>query len=150
MTASDDYFDTSVLVSCHIKDALFKSVSVFVEHYGVPIAVNAFQRAEFENAVRLKVFRKEVTAEDAAQARQRFNLWMLDGRFVRQDVDWPTAFAGVMDISRRVTEKTGCRTLDILHLAVAVQWGCKRIVSADERQLAAAKRLGFETADLRL
>jgi predicted nucleic acid-binding protein len=148
---TEDYFDSSVLVPLYVEDDVFsRRASVFVEHFAPVIAICPLQRAEFENAVRLKVFRKEILSEDAVFAFQHFANGFADGRLVRRDVNWPAAFAGVTDVSRRVTEKTGCRTLDLLHVAVAVQWGCRRFVSADERQLAAAQRMGFETADLRL
>ena len=48
-----------------------------------------------------------------------------------------------------MTAKTGCRTLDLIHVAIARQWGCSVFVSADGRQLAAARTQGLRAMDVR-
>jgi len=41
------------------------------------------------------------------------------------------------------------RSLDLLHVAAARSLGCKVFVSADDRQLAAAKKTGLKTVDIK-
>jgi len=36
------------------------------------------------------------------------------------------------------------RAMDALHVACAIQWGAELFVSADERQVAAAKKAGLK------
>ncbi len=45
----------------------------------------------------------------------------------------------------RVLEASPLRTLDALHVASALEWGADLFVSADKRQVAAAKRAGLAT-----
>ena len=42
-----------------------------------------------------------------------------------------------------------CRSLDVLHVAAALQLHCRQVVSADERQLALAVSAGLAGIDLR-
>jgi predicted nucleic acid-binding protein len=51
-------------------------------------------------------------------------------------------------LSEASTVKTGCRTLDVLHIAIAVKWGCEWFATADERQLKAARMAGLKLLEL--
>jgi predicted nucleic acid-binding protein len=44
-----------------------------------------------------------------------------------------------------ILEASPVRAMDALHVACAVQWGAELFVSADKRQIAAAKRAGLRT-----
>ena len=66
----DVYYDTGVLVALYVEEAFSSSVNAFVEKRGEPIAINLFLRLEFENTVRLKVFRRDIKAERARRVLQ--------------------------------------------------------------------------------
>lgn len=51
----------------------------------------------------------------------------------------------VISTCTTVLEASPVRAMDALHLACAVQWGAELFVSADKRQVAAAKRAGLRT-----
>jgi predicted nucleic acid-binding protein len=53
----------------------------------------------------------------------------------------PTVIATCM----AVLEANPVRAMDALHVACAVEWGAELFVSADKRQVAAAKRAGLNT-----
>jgi predicted nucleic acid-binding protein len=42
-----------------------------------------------------------------------------------------------------------CRTLDVLHVATAVELNCLRFVSADDRQLSLANAVGLTIIDIK-
>ena len=44
-----------------------------------------------------------------------------------------------------ILETPSVRTLDALHVACAVEWGAELFVSADKRQIAAARKMGLRT-----
>ena len=44
-----------------------------------------------------------------------------------------------------ILEASPVRAMDALHIACAVQWGAELFVSADKRQVAAAKKAGLRT-----
>lgn len=145
----DVYYDTGVLVALYVEEAFSSSVNAFVEKRGEPIAINLFLRLEFENAVRLKVFRRDIKAERARRVFQDLGGDLDCGRLYLRPLDWNEAFGKARAISARSTGQVGCRTLDVLHVAIALQWGCGLFVSADARQLDAAAREGLETVDVR-
>ncbi len=145
----EDYFDTGALVPLYADEVFSEAVTEYNETRGEPIPFSLFQRVEFENALRLKVFRKEIN-------ETQLNLFLLDvdedlaaGRFIMRPLNWIDVFDKARSIGSEATVKTGCRTLDLIHVAIAVLWGCPTFVSADERQLAAAKMQGLKAVDLR-
>ncbi len=50
----------------------------------------------------------------------------------------------LISIITGVLEKTSARTLDAIHIASAIQWQANSFISADLRQITAAKKFGLE------
>ncbi len=145
----DAYYDTGILVALYVQEIFSSTINTFIGSRGKPIALNSLQQLEFENAVRLKGFRKDLDGK-------RLNLVFRDlkddvncGRLVLRLTNWVETFNSARSISRRTTAATGCRTLDFLHVAIAIQWDCSLFVSTDDRQLGAARDAGLETVDIR-
>jgi len=44
----------------------------------------------------------------------------------------------------RHTEKIGCRTLDVMHVASAMEFGANRFISGDQRQIKLARAAGLK------
>jgi hypothetical protein len=63
---------------------------------------------------------------------------LADGRLTLADVPWRRALDRATELSRLYTPKLGTRTLDVLHVASAVELGCRSLVTYDERQAAIA------------
>ncbi len=143
------YYDTGVLLPLYLAEVFSRTVTAFVTARGEPVPLNAFQQLEMDNAIRQKVFRGEIDPDQLNQVLADVTGDMERGRFVVRPVNWPTALDTARQIARDVTAETGCRTLDLIHVAIAVQWGCALFVSADARQLQAAKRAGLRTVDVR-
>ena len=142
------YYDTGVLVALYVEEVFSSAVNAFVEDRGVPIAINHFTRLEFENAVRLKIFRGDIHTAGARRVLQDLEEDLESGRLCLRPLDWNEALARARSISARSAAQVGCRTLDVLHVAIAIQWKCGLFVSADARQLASAAREGLETVDV--
>jgi len=138
------YYDTGVLLPLYIEEPFSEAVTRMVETRAEPIALNHFHEVEFENALRLKVFRHELTADRLKVILSALGDDIQAGRFIRRPVNWPQVFEEARRLSEASTVKTGSRTLDILHIAVAVKWGCESFASADKRQLKAAAIAGLK------
>ena len=143
------YYDTGTILPLYVNEAFSARLNAFLQARGDPIPFSGFHRLELENALRLKVFRGEIEAVAHAAALAAVEAHLTEGRFVVRAVQWVAALEAARDASRHVTIPTGCRTLDLIHIAIAMQWGCPEFVSADDRQLKAAKRLGLATVDIR-
>jgi len=143
------YYDTGVWVALYVEEAFSSAISAFVEARKQAIQINYFQRLEFENAIRLKVFRGDMPAEKARRVFFDLGEDLNLGRLIMRPLDWDSAFEQARSVSTRVTVRTGCRTLDLIHVAIALQWECNMFVSADARQLEAADREGLTVVDVR-
>ena len=64
-------------------------------------------------------------------------------------VDFERLFVHADQLAAAHSARLLCRSLDILHVACALQLGCTRFVTADARQLALAKAVGMTTADIK-
>lgn len=143
------YLDTGALVPLYVTEVFSEAVTTYLESRGEAVPLSSFHRLELENALRLKVFRGELTDKLRLAALRKIEDGMETGMLVLRPVNWSSALEKARHVSERVTQKTGCRTLDVLHIAIAAQWGCSVFVTADDRQMKAAKLEGLTAVDLR-
>ena len=57
------YYDTSFLVSAYVRDANSEKAAAVVRKIKIPIPLTPLIRHELRNAIRLCVFRKDITPE---------------------------------------------------------------------------------------
>ncbi len=145
----DAYLDTGALVPLYVSEVFSEAITRFLERRGEAVPYNAFHRLELENALVLKVFRRELAEGLRMAALEKISMHLQAGKLIQRPVSWVAALDAAREFANRVTVQTGCRTLDLIHVAIARQWGCSVFVSADERQLAAADAAGLATEDLR-
>ena len=73
----------------------------------------------------------------------------LDGGVLRiPQVDWPEVWARADRLTTKYVRITSCRTLDVLHVAVALQLGVKLFGTTDQRQLLLARKAGLKIVTL--
>lgn len=143
------YYDTGTLVSSYVEEVFSNAVSLLVEGRHEVIPLNIFHQLELENALRLKIFRGEMDDDRCRAVLGQIQLDLSEGRIVRRPVDWVNALEAARLIGVKVTARSGCRTLDLLHVAIAAQWKSEVFVTADDRQLKAARAAGLRTVDIR-
>jgi len=74
---------------------------------------------------------------------------LANGLIVKNFVKWQVNIFESESISARTTVKFGCRSLDILHIGIAVSEGFESFVSLDDRQIKVASEIGLNVVDLR-
>lgn len=114
----------------------------------LPLAFIWLHQLEFRNALRLRVFRGEITA---VQRDASLNMMLADlGGSVLATVTPP--LTEVMTEAERLSalhsETLGTRSLDILHVASAVVLGLSEFLSFDTRQTRLAKAAGLNVPSL--
>ena len=62
-----------------------------------------------------------------------------------RDADIIQLTPSVVGSAIRILEESPVRAMDALHIACALEWGADIFVSADKRQMAAARRAGLKT-----
>ncbi len=70
-------------------------------------------------------------------------------RLARVPVDFASLFARAEELVSAHAARLLCRSLDVLHVACALQLECTRFVTADHRQLALAKTVGMTGVDIK-
>lgn len=102
-----------------------------------------WQALEVKNAIRLKAFRKEITAAEMNQSIAAFEQDIATGRWQRPVYTAATVEEKTEELSASHSAILGCRTFDIIHVAAAVVIGAREFVTFDGRQGAMAKQAGL-------
>lgn len=142
------YFDTGILVPLYVKEVFSPAIKSFMDGRNEFIPLHLFHRLELENALRLKVLRGEMDDGGYSTVLGKIRADIDEGRIVLRPVDWINALEEARRIGESVTSRAGCRTLDLLHVAIAVQWKSEVFVTADDRQLKAARSAGLRAVDV--
>jgi len=138
------YLDTSAFIKLYFLEEGSDFVQHCVTGQDEPLPVWEIQEAEFINACRLKVFWRDITSEQADQQIRLFEQRMRRGQYFVPEIDRGMLLSSFRTLSRQ-TPQFGCRTMDILHVACALQLAPLRFVSYDERQRSLAAHAGLST-----
>jgi predicted nucleic acid-binding protein len=142
------YVDSSVLVAVYVPERFSKAARQAVRA-APQIPFTPLHELEVRNAFELLVGRNLITREEC-----RAILAQLDGdldsqRLARVPLDLDGVFTMASDLSRTYTSRYLTRSMDLLHVAAAQTIMCATLVSADDRQLAAAKAAGLKVVDIK-
>lgn len=114
----------------------------------LPLPICWLHQLEFRNALRLRVFRREITP---AQRDGSLNGFLADCACgVWRTIAPPLAdlLTEAERLSALQTERLGTRSLDILHVGSALVLGATEFISFDQRQSALAKAAGLKVPTL--
>src|SRR5947209_6764429 len=99
----------------------------------LPLLLTSFGELELTNAIQLRAFRKELTRTQVKQALAMVRRDIATGVYFLKPLS-ATAFERAMHLSRKHTPKFGTRTLDVLHIASALDLRVKAFYSFDRHQ----------------
>ena len=137
------YFDTGVLVKVYLQEQNSADAIELLSRVGPPIPFTHLHTLELLTAIRLKRFRKEISPGEERTAIGMVNADLVSKRLQLPNYDLIQVFHRAEGLSARYAAAVGTRTLDILHVAAALEARCNEFVSFDERQrkVAAKARL---------
>jgi len=138
------YADTSFLVSLYVPDTNSARAVAAVESGAAPLVYTPLIRHELRNALRLCVFRRQITIAQRESALQEMDVDAEAGVLHATPVDWPKVFIHAEKLSRSHSESSGTRGMDVLHVACALALRAKRFATFDDRQRQLAKAAGLE------
>ena len=142
--AAPVYADTSFLVSLYVQDANTARAVAAVESGATPLVFTPLIRHELRNALRLCVFRRQITAAQRESALHDMEADAEAGVLHIAPVDWPKVFAHAETLGRNHSEALGTRGMDILHVACALALRAKRFATFDDRQRQLAELAGLD------
>ena len=143
------YYDTGVLLPFYVQEVFSEAVLALANSRHETIPFNLFQQLEMETAIRLKHFRGEIDSTRLHAVIADRDADIRNGRLLLCPVNWVNALEEARRLGALATARCGCRTLDLVHVAIAMQWQCDVFVTADNRQLKAARSAGLATVDVR-
>lgn len=142
------YVDSSVLVAVYVPERFSKAARQAVRA-APQIPFTQLHELEVRNAFELLVGRSLITREECRAIQAQLDGDLESQRLARVPLDLDGAFMSASDLSRTYTARYLTRSLDLLHVAAAQTIRCGTFVSADDRQLAAAKATGFKVVDIK-
>lgn len=144
------YCDTGVLVKSYVFESNSPEAIALLDAAGLPLAFSHFHAVEIPNAIRLKRFRQEITAAQEAESLRAFQADVDAGRLAYLTYDLAAVFIRASSLSAKYSNTLGTRSLDILHVSVALEAGCEEFISFEERQRKLATKEGLKIGPRKL
>jgi predicted nucleic acid-binding protein len=144
MTAETCYVDSSALRQLYAHNVHSAAMAAWRFKHPGSLTVTRFGRTELINSMASAVFRQDIT-DAAFQAFLRALAEdFLDGDLQLVDVPWRVALDRSAELSRQHTPALGTRSLDVLHVASALELKARQFVTYDERQAKLAVTCGLK------
>ena len=142
--AATFYPDSSFLVSLVCKDTNSTEALACMAREKEPLVFTPLHRIEARNALRNAAGRGEISEQDRREAFLQIEEDLRDGMLVHAPVNWTDIFRRADELSETHAAVDGQRTIDLLHVAIAIESGAKTFLSFDKRQRRLAKAAGLK------
>lgn len=144
MTADAVYADPSALLKLYRLEVESQAFTRWRFRNPEPMPLTLHGELEIVNAIELFLHRKALTAAEARAATRSFEEDLASGRYRREDPGWRAVMRRSKELTLAHTAEVGTRTLDVLHVAAALELGLRHFLTFDERQSALAVRAGLK------
>jgi hypothetical protein len=141
------FFDSSVLVSVYVPQVHSEAARKAVTQVS-RVPYTPLHHLEVRNAFRLLIGWKRLTPAEALSVFSQLEEDVAAGRFMLVPLDLYALFSKAELLSARHATRLLPRSLDILHVAAALELSCKQFVTFDSRQRRLAAACGLEVVDL--
>ncbi len=138
------YLDTSALTKLYYPEPESAPLSLWIQGTEQAILFTSLHEVELKNAIGLKVFRGEMSEGEREQLNAAIGIDLRSGVLSRLMPSWGQVFSEALALSQKHTPESGSRSLDILHVAIAVTAGCTHLLTFDHRQRDLAAKTGLE------
>ena len=138
------YPDSSFVVSLVSADAHSAEACAFMTRSGAPLLFTPLHRIEARNALRNAAARGALSDQEVRAAIQRLEDDLKDGFLVHQPLDWGNVLRRADSLSEKHAAIDGQRTIDLLHVAAALECKARIFLSFDQRQRKLAKAVGLK------
>jgi predicted nucleic acid-binding protein len=137
------YFDTGVLLKLYLPEPRAAEAVAFVNASPGKPPVNPLHEHEMRSALRQKAGRGELTQSECDALIAQVQSDLTTGVHERVTVSWPDVFATAESLSAAYGVGTLCRSLDTLHVALALELGATEFCTFDLRQSRMAAAAGL-------
>ncbi|CAN5493585.1 hypothetical protein BH23VER1_BH23VER1_24020 [soil metagenome] len=143
------YCDTSFLVSLYIEDSHSKNAQQRLTKVREPLVWTPWHNLELCTALAAKVGRGESTPREVEGVRHQLERHRSPWGFFREPpVRWPEALNLAAELGHQHGAAIRSRSLDVVHVAIALQIGTTRFWSFDTRQNTLAAALALDVSEV--
>jgi predicted nucleic acid-binding protein len=142
-SADTTYVDPSALLKLYLHEPESAALNAWRARVRGAFPLTRHGRLEIVNGIGLAAFRKIINADAMRDALASFDEDLAEGRYADADVPWRAALGRAAELSRAHTPSLGCRSLDLLHVATALELKLRNFVTYDRRQQRLARAAGL-------
>ncbi len=142
------YVDSSALIPIYVPEA-FSARARREVRSARQMPFTPLHGLEVRNAFHLLCGRGQISPGELRSVLAWLEDDLASHRLARVHLDFANVFAQAEQLITAHAARLLCRSLDILHVACALDLECTRFVTADDRQLALAKAVGMFTVDIK-
>jgi hypothetical protein len=113
------------------------------------LAITHHGRVEIVNGICLAAFRGDITPDALRDSLSSFEEDFVEGRYFHADLLWRATLRRAGELSREHTPSLGCRSLDVLHVASALELQLRMFVTFDRRQQQLARTVGLKVVAMK-
>jgi uncharacterized protein len=143
-SAETTYADPSSLLKLYIHEPESAPMSAWRARTTGALPLSEHARLEIVNGICLAAFRKAITPAAVRDALASFDEDLAEGRYAHADLPWRATLRRAGALARTHTATFGCRTLDVLHVAAALELDLRIFVTFDRRQRQLARAVGLK------
>lgn len=137
------YADTSFLVRVYTPHADSHKALAWLQRARQPLPFTPLHRHELRNGIRLRVFRGEINPEQRKLAFQEIESDLNDNILTHTTIPWTNTYRESEELAALHTEILGVRSIDLLHVGLALALGTNEFLTYDNRQVALARAAGL-------
>ncbi|MEO8428989.1 MAG: type II toxin-antitoxin system VapC family toxin [Verrucomicrobiota bacterium] len=127
------YFDTSYLVALYVpNDHTAAALRHRGQEHELPVLFNPLHRLELRTTVRQCVFTGLIRLPDGRRILRHIEEDLNDGTLIHESLDWIESLRRAEAIAQRRTWKMSCRSLDLWHVAAALETEAVLFVTFDQ------------------
>jgi predicted nucleic acid-binding protein len=143
-TAEKIYVDPSALLKLYLNEPQSRTMAAWRSKAKGSLAVTHHGRVELINGLALATYRKLIDDQAFASALSALDDDFQAGRYTPVDLLWRAALKRAGELSRHFSRSLGTRSLDVLHVASALELGLRSFLTFDLRQQNLARAVGLK------
>jgi predicted nucleic acid-binding protein len=143
-TVESFYADPSALLKLYLHEPRSRAMTAWRARFPGPLLVTHHGRVELINGIALAAHRRMISAAAFVAALTALDDDFASGRYRQADLLWRSALKRAGDLSRQHTHVFGTRSLDVLHVASALELNLARFATFDARQQKLARAVGLK------
>ena len=115
------YADSSLLLKLYLREPETPAALAALSNAAGPVIFTPLHRLEIINAIRRNLASKRIRRGQALKALQTLRHDLRSGFYIQPPVDWARVFQRAQRLSRRYARRLAVRSLDLLHVAMALE-----------------------------